>query len=552
MRPSIRPFRSDRSCLLLIAVTGLVLCGSGLGGRDLWDPDEPRTALVTEGIVRSGDWAVLRQAGRPYLEKPPLYYWLAALPSLAAGGVSELTVRLPASLAAILTAFVVFALGRGLFGRRAGALSALVFLTTFDVVLEARWARPDMVLTLLVTIAALAFRRAVEAPDPRLFLAAFHLSIGLAVLAKGPVGLLPIPAAIVSLAAGRNLSFLRRAGLSWGLPLMLLPAALWLAAWSAAAGQPYPLAAVLERFAMRVARGLHHPRPLAHMLGSLPVALLPWVALLPAALLDAWPRREGRRDDRTLFLLSFLLADVALFAMSAEKRGVYLLPILPFQALLLGRLWDGALFEWDPHPAGRSIRLGLGATTVLAAAGAAYYLPLVRERDALLFGPAAGLGALFVLAALVPTLLVRRIGPGRALGAFAAGLVACHLVIVTAVLPAVDARKSARPLASRVAAAAGRDPVGIFPDDHAGLAWYAGRPIAVLADRRQLLDFLGSAPRAFCLMEAGAWEAERPGLESLAQVIDRGRVGHRSLVLVRAGASEDPPPQAAGTRSPGR
>jgi 4-amino-4-deoxy-L-arabinose transferase-like glycosyltransferase len=532
LKLSIRPFRSDRSCLLLIVSAGLLLCGGGLAGRDLWDPDEPRTAVVTQGIVRSGEWAVLQQGGRPYLEKPPLYYWLAAIPSLPAGQVSELTVRLPSSLAAILTAVAVFALGRGLFGRRAGALSALVFLTTFDVVLESRWARPDMVLALCVTVAALAFREALEERQPRLWMAGFFLSIGLAVLAKGPVGLLPIPAALVYLAASRRLGFLRKAGLAWGLPLLVLPAALWIAAWSAATGSSFPLSAVLERFALRVARGLHHPRPLSHMLGTLPVALLPWVGLLPAAFLDAWPRRGERRDDRTVFLLSFLLTYVVLFAMSAEKRGVYLLPILPFQALLLGRLWDGALFDWDPHPADRAIRFGLLATCLLAVAGGGYYLVLVHRHDELLVAPAALLGVCFGLATLVPLLLQRRHGPGRALGAFAAGLVVCHLVILTAVLPAIDARKSARPLARRVAAAVGSDPLGIFPDDHPGLAWYAGRPLTVLTDSGQLRDFLTAAPRVLVAMESAAWEAERPRLPQGARVIEQGRIGHRSLVLV--------------------
>ncbi|HZM71480.1 MAG TPA: glycosyltransferase family 39 protein [Candidatus Cryosericum sp.] len=527
-------FRSDRSCLVLIAILGLLLCGSGLGGRDLWDPDEPRTAQVTEAIVRSGDWAVLQQEDHLYLEKPPLYYWLAALASLPAEVVDEFSVRLPASVAAILTAVTVFLFGRSLFGRRAGALAALVFLTTFDVVLEARWARPDMLLTLCVTAAAWCFREALDERAPRFWLAGFYLAVGLAVLSKGPVGLLPIPAALVCLAASRRLAFLKRAGVAWGLPLLLLPVSLWLAAWSAGTGRPFPLAVILERFGLRVALGLHHSRPLLHMLGSLPLALFPWVGLLPAALQDAWPRRGQRRDDRTVFLVSFLLVYAALFAMSAEKRGVYLLPILPFQALLVGRLWDGALMEWDPHPLDRPIRWGLALLGAIAVAGSGYYLPLIRETDAALLRPATALCVAFVLSTIVPLVLVRRLGPGRALGAFASGLAVCYVVIVAMVLPAVDLRKSARPLATRVAAVAGGDPVAIYPDDHPGLAWYARRPITVLSDRLQLREFLGSAPRALCLMEEATWQTERSGLPA-AQVVERGSVGHRSLVLVRAG-----------------
>src|SRR5437773_1907287 len=101
MTLAIRIFRSDRSCLLLLLVLGLLLFATGLGARDLWAPDEPDIGEVVREIHLSGSWAVLRDNQQLYFEKPPLYPWLAALFSLPAGRPTEFALRLPSSLAAL-------------------------------------------------------------------------------------------------------------------------------------------------------------------------------------------------------------------------------------------------------------------------------------------------------------------------------------------------------------------------------------------------------------------------------------------------------------------
>jgi 4-amino-4-deoxy-L-arabinose transferase-like glycosyltransferase len=529
---SVRLFRTDRACLLLVLATGLVLCATGLGRRDLWDPDEPRTALATAAIVSTGDWSVLRQDGRPWLEKPPLYYWLAAATSIAAGEVNELTVRLPANAAAVLCSVAAFLLGRELWGRRAGALAAIVLLTTEDFVVESRWARPDMVLALLMTVAALSAWCALRSSFRTAWLLAFWVALGLAVLAKGPVGLLPLLALGVHLASTRGLGEARRLGAAWGVPIAALPTVLWALAWGRASESAFPIGESLLRFGARVAGGLHHPHPPLHLLTTLPLSLLPWVVMVPAAMFETFPRRGLPRDDRSVFLYSFLIVYVVMFAMSVEKRGIYLLPILPFAALLVGRLWDLALFDWDPPPAGRAIRLGLFAWLVAVAAASAHYLPRIAEADVDLLGPARLLATCAFVGALLPLIFYKRLAPGGALGLFALGAAAGILVLVCDVMPAINHDKSARQFAARVAALAGSHEVGIHPDAHAGLSWYARRPLTLLPDGAALDRFLARPGMPLAVVEEDAWrDLGRAGPEA-GRVVERGRVGHRSFVLV--------------------
>ncbi|HYV86048.1 MAG TPA: glycosyltransferase family 39 protein [Patescibacteria group bacterium] len=542
MTLSVRLFRTDRACLLLVLATGLVLCATGLARRDLWDPDEPRTALATSAIVATGDWSVLRQDGRPWLEKPPLYYWLAAATSIAAGEVNELTVRLPANAAAVLCSVAVFFLGRELWGRRAGALAAIVLLTTEDFVVESRWARPDMLLALLMTLAALSAWCALRASFRTGWLAAFWIALGLAVLAKGPVGLLPLLALGVHLAATRGLGALRRLGAEWGVPVAALPTVLWILAWGRQTESVFPIGDALLRFGARVAGGIHHPHPPLHLLTTLPLSLLPWVVMVPAAVYETFPRRGRPLDERSVFLYSFLIVYVVMFAMSVEKRGIYLLPILPFGALLVGRLWDLSLFDWDPPPAGRAIHLGLFAWLVAVSAASAYYLPRIAEGDPDLLGPARLLASCAFIGALLPIIFYRRLAPGGAIALFALGAAAGLLVVTCDVMPAINQHKSARAFAGRVAALAGTREVGIHPDAHAGLSWYARRPLTILPDGASLAGFLARPDAPLAVVEEEAWrQLGRDGPET-GRVVERGRVGHRAFVLVEAGKGKDEVP----------
>ncbi len=535
-----RLFRSDRACLLLLLFLGLALFSTHLGGRDLWAPDEPDIGEVVREIRLTGTWEVLRDNGELYFEKPPLYHWLAALFSLPAERPTEFTLRLPSSLAALLGLLVLFQLGRGLFGRRTGALAAVVLATTYGYFMEARWAHPDMLWTFWLLLSALAFHRAHREGGALPWLAVFYLSLGLANLTKGPHGLLiPLLAVVVFLASTRELGFLRRMGLAWGIPLSLLPAVFWVVAYRST-GEEFPLQALLLRLGHRFTRGEHHAQPFYHVFASLPAEFFPWVLLLPFALWHTFPRRGARPDRDNAYLYSWIIVIFTVFAASAEKRGVYLLPLLPLLALLVARTWDLALMGWDPSPADRPIAWALGAAFLLSAAGAAVVLPRVGREAPGLLVPAAVLAGAGILASVAALVVHRRLGGGAALGAFGAGLVVTYLVIAMHVLPALDPYKSARPFCARITAAVGGAPLAMYPDYRPTYVYYTGRFIPVLRTRDELKRFLSSGRRAFCLIEDNVYAAERRALEVEPEIVDRQKVGHREMLLVAGGAAALP------------
>jgi 4-amino-4-deoxy-L-arabinose transferase-like glycosyltransferase len=538
-------FRSDRRCLLLVLAPAILLFALNLGGRDLWAPDEPRAGVLARALLRGGSWAALEENGRPYTEKPPLYFWLAAIAALPAGEVTEFNVRLPASLAALAGVAAMFYLGRDLFGRRTGALAAIVLMTTQGYFLEARWAHPDMLWAVLLLVAALAFHRAHRAGGDARWLALFHLACGLAVLAKGPLGIvLPWLAVLVYLTGARDLAFLPRTGWTWGLPLAILPAGLWLLAYGVAAGNPFPLAEALLGLGRRFAEGVHHPKPVFHLLVALPVEFLPWSVFLPGAAAQTFPRPRGRSDRDNAYVWSWILVLAAVFGLSAEKRGVYLLPLLPFLAILVARVWDTALMGWEPSPVDGTIRWGLAAAGALAAAATALLVPRLRREAPDLLTPAVALGALALLTVSVALALLRRRGGGAALAGAAAGTAVCLAMVAVTALPALDRHKSAREFCHRVAAAAADGPLAVYPDYRSVYAFYTGRILATPTDQEELRAFLRSAPRTYALMEDIQYEVERRTLGIDLEVIDRDRVGHRVMLLVAVPAPPAPVPAA--------
>src|SRR5262245_20009603 len=99
-----------RPFLWLILLSGLLLypCMSYY----LFEPDEGRYAQIPREMLTRGDWVVPHLQGEPYLDKPPLFYWLVML-SYSLGGVGEAAARLVPALAVHGSILVV-----NLFGRR--------------------------------------------------------------------------------------------------------------------------------------------------------------------------------------------------------------------------------------------------------------------------------------------------------------------------------------------------------------------------------------------------------------------------------------------------
>jgi 4-amino-4-deoxy-L-arabinose transferase-like glycosyltransferase len=136
----------------------------GLGGSGRLTYHEAFVAQGAREILASGEWAYPTIGGLPWLEKPPLPWWLTAAIGYCAGGVNETVARFPSVLAATALVLGIAALGARHYGPGIGLLAGAIQITTAWTVVRGRLAEADMLLASLITWAIVAFDRLLAAP----------------------------------------------------------------------------------------------------------------------------------------------------------------------------------------------------------------------------------------------------------------------------------------------------------------------------------------------------------------------------------------------------
>lgn len=376
---------------ILALAAGLVLF-VGLGSTSLTEPDEPRHGAIAEELRAHAHGAsqllLPRLNDEVYTQKPPLYYWLAAVAGAPAGRVTEAAARLPSAFAGLAIVLATARLGAQTFGSTAGLAAGVVLLTLPSFVDDARRARPDALLALFVT-AALACAWSLDAGLARRERArlGLHLAVGLGLLTKGPVALfLPALGLLAYLAWERRLRDARLFVSPSALAVSLGPVALWLAAAAALAPAGYLREAVGENVLARFLSGTAHEQGWAYHLRRFPLEFLPWTLAWPAAFLAAraalapGAKPEGARATR--FLVAYVAAGLAFLSLSAGKRDVYLLPLVPAVALLVGEGLRFAVERRGPAVATRRWRIAAVAFAGAVAAQVGYHTLVLPRRDA--------------------------------------------------------------------------------------------------------------------------------------------------------------------------
>jgi dolichol-phosphate mannosyltransferase len=306
----------------------------------LLEPQEPRYAEIPRQMLSEGRLLVPVLHGEPYLDKPPLLYWLV-MGSYSVFGVHDWAARLVPALAGVLTVLLTYWWGRRVAGERAGLCGALVLCLSAGFVYRQRMLNMDSLLCLWVTAALASAHAALTAG--RLLRQRWWLlsaaACGLGLLTKGPVALVLIATPLVLY------SFLepRCARPSWRDGALYLLVAVALAApWYVAMMIQVSDFAYTFFWRHHVERFLvpfDHEKPVWFYLPGLLAGMLPWTLLLPGFVRFLARRnlRAGRRRPAALgfFLLSALLG-LVFFSASGCKRPAYILPAMPPLALALG------------------------------------------------------------------------------------------------------------------------------------------------------------------------------------------------------------------------
>jgi 4-amino-4-deoxy-L-arabinose transferase-like glycosyltransferase len=528
---SLRP---EWPFLVALALMGLVLFFYRLGAPGLMDPDEGRYAEIAREIFLLHDWLIPHLNLSPYLEKPPLVYWLTAL-SFKALGANELAARLPSAASALGGLFLAYWLGRSLWGPALAFLGATVLATCSGYVVLGRLLTLDMTFSFLLNLAIALGYLALSRERRELWPWAYAV-LGLAVLAKGPVALL-----LAGLIWGIWVLIQRRSWRSLLQPRGWLILAVLVLPWFAYVQWRYPdffRYFILEHHFGRFLTPAIHPEPFYYYGPVLLGLLLPWSWLLPWVLFS---RGEGRDPDRT-FLLVWAAVVLIFFSLSRGKLAPYILPALLPLALIMGEglgSFSAAVRTWAADP-GLRISLWAWALAGFSAMGLVLWPPstlaqaLSRANLALHY--LLLVAAVFTLTPLV-TLVGRRLSP-LFLGA----------LLLSALLPVgldrLSSQRSPRELGRMVQSLWQPDAalVGVYLYSQ-GLSFYSGQVFHLLDFRTELdfgrklrpekdlyfagvgemADFAGTRPQVFFYVKEHDLESLKPELPGKIQLLARQR-----------------------------
>jgi 4-amino-4-deoxy-L-arabinose transferase-like glycosyltransferase len=474
---------------VLVALVAALVFFTNLGAPALWDRDEPRNAGCAEGMWRHGEWIVPTFNGELRAHKPALLYWLM-ISAYSVFGPGEFAARFWSAALGVGTCLLTYRVGARLFSPWAGLWAGLALATSLNFGVVARAATPDSVYIFFSTSALAVFalgaipRAGGQGPE-RLrvgwkTLAASYALMGLAVLAKGPIGVLlpgfaqflfllyaPAPPADAHGAGPAWLAALRR------LLRPLAPRSVAAVLWSqrpllalaivGAIALPWYLAVGLRTQGSFLATflGTHnvgrfvrpmegHSGPIFYYLIAIAVGFFPWSCFLGSMAAGWWKRLGAGGAGRLpcIFVACWAGAYIGFFSLAGTKLPSYVLPAYPALALIVGCFLEGLLsrrFEarryWAPVSFACLALVGL-ALTLGTAGAAAWMLPSEIGLAAIGLAPlGAGLACLWLL---------RRDRLTAALGSFAAGAVLLAVGVLGFGAVRIDRHQTSRPLLTRL------------------------------------------------------------------------------------------------------
>ncbi len=505
-----------------------------IGTPGLFDVDEAVYAEATREMIETGDFITPQYNYTNRYDKPVFYYWLMAS-AFRAFGITEFAARFWSAVFGVLLTLMCYYLIRRLGHPVWGAISAVIFATSLEVIILAHASITDMTLAFFITSSlfcfVLGYVRISPPSNSRWWFMGFYFGMALAVLTKGPVGIV-IPGAIIFIflvLRGEFLQSLKRMHLVSGAVVFLAVALPWYIVEISINGWEYINAFFLKHNVTRftgVVSG--HSGPVYYFIPVILIAFFPWSAFLPQVIYKYFPRsrKTGTIEpeaDITLFSVIWLLVIFIFFSVSKTKLPGYIAPLSAPLAMLVGRLWYGYICSDDDAPEKSTIRYSFTFLIVLSlimAGGAAMLPGYVSESGIMLkqfSEPVEWGNGLYYVAAVICCAMVLFIialwqkRKGIAIGILAGMAAVVSCIIFTFIVPVADKylQSPLRDVSRTASAQMGEDDkLVVYALNKPSILFYAGRPATILVSREKdkLTELIESPERAFIIAKTSGIE----------------------------------------------
>ncbi len=540
-----------------------------LGAASLWDEDETLYASIAREMLQRGDWVVPMFNGHMFPEKPPLMFWLM-IAGFEIFGQNEFGARFFSAVLGVGTALLTYRLGRLLFSPRVGLWAGLIVASSIIFTVSARAATVDSALVFVSTLALLCFVAGFRVQGSGFgvqdsgdgndgsetvhkfaicnlqfaictkslvqfgLFVLLYACLGVAVLAKGPVGfLLPMAALGFFLmivnsrretnatgAASRTIgwkakclsildtlrpvNFLKSlwqlrpitgavvilcVALPWYILVGLRTDGLWL--------QQFFAKFNLRPFMQPI---LGHSGPFWLHIPYLLVGFFPWSVFIGPTIIETIRRiRDGdQRRDGYVLLTCWFSVFFMFWSICSTKLPHYVLPVYPALALLTGCFLETWITEparigpsWMKNAWITTIAVGLG---IMAAVGivARIYLP-GEELIGLV-------GLILIAGGYLCLYYAKRQHRQRVVTVFACTAAVFLTAMFAFAAQRVDRHQNAKRLLARIRGDSPEPaPVCAYRFFRQSMVYYAGHPVQYCDDPEQLQQFLEQTPQAYVI-----------------------------------------------------
>ncbi len=325
----------EKALLIILLVLSFIMFFYKLGAPSLFETDEVIYSQVAREIVRTGDWVTLHLFSKNWFIHPPFYMWLTAASSFVFGD-NEFNTRLWNAVFAVGLVYITYLLGKKMFRDGVGLLAGYILATSLQYILQARIAIFDMPLVFFEMLSLLFFFHWLEDKLPKYYYL-FFLSMGLAVLMKGPVGiLLPLLVIIPYLAFTGNLKALFNLRIFLGIIIAYLAGGTWYTVETVIHGRSFVDSVfgfyIIGRYLTTIEQ---HYGPWYFYFPVIIIGFMPWVSFLPYSLAYQWQKRG---DSDNLFAVLWMGVVFVFFSIAGTKLPGYIMSFYPLAAISISKM----------------------------------------------------------------------------------------------------------------------------------------------------------------------------------------------------------------------
>ena len=329
---------------ILLSLLVFICFFSSLNTIPPLDRDESRYIQATVQMMESKDFINIKFLDTPRLKKPPGIYWLQALSATITKNILFLdnaplwSYRLPSAIAASISVWLTFLLGKLLFGRTQGFIAALLLLSSPLVFIESHIAKTDSVLMACVLFITYILSKIIfdekfkDKTFSKYILFFTWLIMGFAFLIKGPLIFLFIFFTTIFFRIFSGVNFIKDTKIIRGFILFLLITLPWFIFINLGDNSNVFLDSIKKDmlFKMISVQESHGSPPGTYFLSSIVFSWPIFLFILPTCI---WSYKN-KNNKAVVFLLCSIFPAWIFFELMPTKLIHYVLPLLPCFAIL--------------------------------------------------------------------------------------------------------------------------------------------------------------------------------------------------------------------------